>query len=293
MWQWSDKLKLGKSSPFVKRDLRVLSLTDAEFEADFFLDRPPSHKRPERWMGIVVERESGGLLALEDVAWPPPTVNDFANLLSHAMARPLTGAERQRPATVHLRDRPQWQELLPHLRELGVEIVFHDDLPWFDEAAVEWMRQTAGKNHPSVPEIKTRLRKPFPARKQTWFTDALALMEWTDAMSKRAYPSRKIPVPPYGPTTLVSIQLTSEELEMILTSTEITKTEKLRPRFEAMAVKGRAVEFDIDEWSRVLLTLCGKEARGISTPKDAIRTARRIANKLAEALNIDPPVLRP
>jgi len=38
MWEWSDNLKLGKASVFVKRELRVLPLTDAEFEADFFLD---------------------------------------------------------------------------------------------------------------------------------------------------------------------------------------------------------------------------------------------------------------
>ena len=38
MWEWNDKLKLGKSSSaFVKKDLRLLPLTDAEFEADFFL----------------------------------------------------------------------------------------------------------------------------------------------------------------------------------------------------------------------------------------------------------------
>ena len=45
MWEWCDELKLGKSSPFVKRELRELPLTDAEFEADFFLDRRLSTKR--------------------------------------------------------------------------------------------------------------------------------------------------------------------------------------------------------------------------------------------------------
>ncbi len=241
MWQWSDKLKLGKSSPFVKRDLRLLSLTDAEFEADFFLDRRSSQ---ERWMGIVVEREFGGLLAMEDAAWPPPTVNDLANVLSHAMSRPLIETDRQRPARIHLRDRPQWQELLPHLRQLEIEVVFADDLPWFDEAVVEWMQQTRGKDQPSVDEIKTLLRKPFPAREQTWFTDAMNLMEWADAVSKKAYPSRKNPVPPYDPTTLVSIRLTAKELETVLTKTEIAKTKTLRPKLEAIAVEGRDVELD-------------------------------------------------
>ena len=35
MRDWSDKFKLGKSA-FVKRDLRLLPLTEAEFDADFF-----------------------------------------------------------------------------------------------------------------------------------------------------------------------------------------------------------------------------------------------------------------
>jgi hypothetical protein len=173
------------------------------------------------------------------------------------MSRPLIETDRQRPAKIHLRDRPRWQELLPHLLQLGIEIVFHDELPRFDEAAVEWMQQTEGKSQPTVNEIKTLLRKPFTARKQTRFTEAMDLMEWTDAMSKRAYPSRNNPVPPYDSTTIVSLRLTAKELETVLTTTEIVKTKKLRPRLEAMAAEGRDVELDIPEWSRVLLHCVG------------------------------------
>jgi len=54
MWQWSEHLKLGKSSAFVKPDLRRLPLTEAEFEADFFLDPEFSTKRQERWMGRLI-----------------------------------------------------------------------------------------------------------------------------------------------------------------------------------------------------------------------------------------------
>ena len=113
MWQWSEHLKLGKSAAFVKRDLRRLPLTEAEFEADFFLDPEFSTKRRERWMGMVIEGESGDVLAMEDVRLPPPTVNGLASLLSQAMLRPLNAVDRQRPSTIYLRDRPQWQELLP------------------------------------------------------------------------------------------------------------------------------------------------------------------------------------
>ena len=148
MSEWSDKFKLGKSA-FIKRDLRLLPLTEAEFEADFFLDRESSSKRKEHWLGMVIEREFGAVLAMEDVQLPPPTVNDLATMLAHAMSRPLTGRDRQRPGMIHLRDRPQWQELLPHLRQLGIEVVLADDLPWFDEAIMEWMKQTKRRSVPS------------------------------------------------------------------------------------------------------------------------------------------------
>ena len=109
-------------------------------------------------------------------------------------------------------------------------------------------------------------------------------------MWKAAYPSRKVAVPLYDPTTVVPIQLTADELEAILTKTEIAKTKKLRPRLEAMAVEGRAVELDIHEWSRVLLALCGGRTKKTAGRKRLLGMATKIANHLAEALEIDPPV---
>ena len=290
MWEWSDNLKLGKASVFVKRELWVLPLTDAEFEADFFLDPVFSTKRQEHWKGMVIEREFNGLLAMEDVRFPPPTVNNLATLLAHAMRRPPDYEDRQRPGRIYLRDRPEWQELVPHLGQLGIEVAFSQDLPRFDEAVIGWMQQTKRKTLPPVDEIKATLRKPFPARKRSWFTDAMDLMEWTDAMCKGAYPSRKVPVPAYDPMTMVPMQLTADELEAILTTTTIAKTKKLRPRIEAMAAEGK-VELDISDWSRVLSALCGPRVKQVAVRKRLLRTARRIANDLAEALGMDAPPL--
>jgi len=292
MWEWSDKLKLGKSSAFVKKDLRSLPQTEVDFEADFFLDAASSSRRPERWVGMVLERTFSGVLAMEDVRFQPPTVNSLAILLAHAMLRPLDAEDRQRPRTIYLRDRPQWQELLPHLRQLGIEVVLSEDLPRFREAVMEWMQHTKAKRLPSADEIKTTLRKPFPERKPTGFTDALDLMEWTDAMSKEACPSREVAVPSYDPMTVVPIHLAADELEAILTETTIARTKKLRPRLEAMAAEGKAVELDIHDWSKVLLALCGTRAREKAVCKHSLGIARRIADHLAEALGIDAPSLR-
>ena len=168
MQYWSDKLKLGKGSGFVKRDLRLLPLTDAEFDADFWLDAASSTKRREVWTGMVVEREFGAVLAMRDVDWPPPTVNNLANLLANAMSRPLTGGDRQRPRRVHLRDRPQWPELFPHVQQLGIEVVLADELPWFDRAVVEILQHRASQQVPpkAVDEEKIRedLKRPFPEK---------------------------------------------------------------------------------------------------------------------------------
>ncbi|MBC8872237.1 MAG: hypothetical protein H8E44_22625 [Planctomycetes bacterium] len=290
MSDWIDKFKLGKSA-FIKRDLRLLPLTEAEaeFEADFFLDRESSSKDQERWMGMVIERESDGVQAMEDVRLPPPTVNDLATLLARAMTRPPDYGDRQRPSTVYLRDRPQWQELIPHLQQLGIGVVSGDDLPRFDEAVIDWMQQTKRKKLPPVDEIQATLRKPFPERKRTLFTDAMDLMEWTAAMSKGAYPSRKVPVPSYGPMTVVSMQLTADELESILTKTEIAKTKKLRPQLETMAAEGKTIDLDINDWSRVLLALCETGVKEMPVRKSQLGMAKRIAHHLAEALGIEAP----
>ena len=49
----------------------------------------------------------------------------------------------------------------------------------------------------------------------------------------------------------MTISLTAEELEAILTKTDIAKTKKLRPRLEAMAAEGKPVELGVHDWSDV------------------------------------------
>ncbi len=231
-------------------------------------------------------RESGLTVEQSLAGFPPPTVNYLASLLDHTMCRPPNYGDRQRPRIIYLRDRPQWQELLPHLRQLGIEIALSEDLPRFDEAVIEWMRET--KKPPSAEKIKAMLREPFPERKRTSFTNAVELMEWSDAIFKAAFPSRKNPDPPYDPETSVAISLTVEELDAILTKTEIATTKKFRPRLEAMAAENKPIDLDITEWSRIILALCGPRVDGEFTRKHLLVIARKIAGQLAQALGIDP-----
>jgi hypothetical protein len=202
MWEWSNQLKLGKSSSaFVKTKLRALPLTEVQFEADFFLDPGSSIKREEQWMGLVVDFEFGAILAMEVAHLSPPTVNDLANLLAHAMVRPLTEGTQQRPKTIHLRSRAQWQELLPHLRQLGISIAFDDNLSQFDDAVIDWIQRKKNRR-PSTEETRENLRKPFPEKAPICLIDAVSLMEWTDRMSKESYPSRKVKIPTYSGNNL-------------------------------------------------------------------------------------------
>ncbi len=87
----------------------------------------------------------------------------------------------------------------------------------------------------------------------------------------------------------MSIHLAADELEPILTRTDIANTKKLRPRLEAMAAEGKKTELNITDWSCVVLALCGAKGDKQWGHKQLLRLATKIANQLAEALGIDPP----
>jgi hypothetical protein len=290
IWPGNENPKLGKGAALVKRDLRWLPLTDSEFEADFWLDTVISSKRRERWIGAVFDKEFGGLLAMENVQFPPPTANGLATILFNAMSRPLNEGDRQRPHTIYLRDRPQWRELLPHLRELGIEVVVGEELPMFNEAVLEWaQREHPAVELPSKDKIIKNLNRPFPKRKRTWHDDVMDFMKWTDEMLKAAYPSRSVPVPSYDPMTVAPIQLTADELEAILTQTDIGRTKKIRPRLEAMAGTENTLDLSVHEWGTICLALCGTRAKEVRVQKYLFMIGGKIAEGLSEALDIDGP----
>ncbi len=137
------KLKLGKGSAFVKRDLRQLPQAKDLWEADFL---PLSPKGPSReWLGIVVSRKSKLTLATRYCEMTP-TVNDLASLLSNAMRRPVIETEdRQRPKRIFLRDNPRWADLMPHLEQLGIEVTTAEELPLCEKEAAELRKKDAHK----------------------------------------------------------------------------------------------------------------------------------------------------
>lgn len=141
-------LKLGKGVAFVKSQLRRLRQADDVWEADFLPIPCLEAERPNGWIGMVISHTDDYLLAQLAVEGPP-TVNDLANLLGHAMRRPMIEGSH-RPQAIHLRATPEWTEILPHLKEVGIEVVTQDELPKWDAAFEEFTQLTSDRCSPAT-----------------------------------------------------------------------------------------------------------------------------------------------
>ena len=135
-------LKLGKGSFFVKSQLRRLRQNDDIWEADFF-----PVPQQSLWIGLVISHTDDFVLAHQTIE-EPPTVNELARLLAEAMWRPLVEFSH-RPRTLYLRERLEWVELLPHLKQVGIQVVYQDKLPKWDEAFGDLYAQVEGNGQAS------------------------------------------------------------------------------------------------------------------------------------------------
>ena len=162
-----EKLKLGKGAAFVKGRLKRLPQGDETWEADFQALPKPIMQTETHYLGMVVTKEGGSLLADLPVHGRP-SVNDLATLLAHAMRRPLDGDAR-RPRLVRLRGHHQWRELFPVLEELGIEVSVERKLPAIEKAYRDYLRrlrdeQRAGMIRPTAEQAKVETMFPAIAR---------------------------------------------------------------------------------------------------------------------------------
>jgi catechol 2,3-dioxygenase-like lactoylglutathione lyase family enzyme len=84
------------------------------------------------------------------------------------MHRPLTGSAR-RPAHIHFRGNPRWEELFRHLNDLGVETSVHHELPKVEEAYEDFLRQMRKASPGPIIMLSPgvcRAEEPFPAVRQ-------------------------------------------------------------------------------------------------------------------------------
>jgi hypothetical protein len=115
-------------------------------------------------LGLVVALPKGVPLVYMPAEYTP-TVNDLADLLADAMRRPLTGSARK-PEHIHFRANPRWEELFPHLKELGIEDSLHDDLAELDEVYLDFCRQMRRAGSDRIIMLShrsTSVDKQFPA----------------------------------------------------------------------------------------------------------------------------------
>src|SRR5947209_658248 len=133
------KLALGKGAAFVKGRLKRLPQEDETWEADFRALPQPLSQNETHYLGLVVVKGEGAILAQEQVEHTPD-INDLATMLAHAMRRPLAGPGH-RPKRVRVRKNPRWLELFPHLQAMGVEAVVDSDLDTLRAAFHDLLRR--------------------------------------------------------------------------------------------------------------------------------------------------------
>jgi hypothetical protein len=158
------RLKLGKRAAFVKARLKRLPRQEETWEADFRALPRPAGQTETHYLGLALALPRGDPLAYLPVEYTP-TVNDLADLLAEAMRRPLTGPAR-RPAHLHLRANPRWDELFPHLQELGVAVTLRDDLAELEEVHLGFLREMRKASPGPVIMLSPRPADPgrqFPA----------------------------------------------------------------------------------------------------------------------------------
>lgn len=158
------KLKLGKGTAFVKTHIRRLKQGDDTWEADFRAMPKPQGQTETHYLGLVVALPGNNPLALIPVEYTPD-VNDLADLLAAALRRPMMD-EAHRPQRIAFRANPRWEELFPHLKELGIDVSIQSDLPAVEDVYLDFLRQMRRARptplvltKPGTPDVQ----KAFPA----------------------------------------------------------------------------------------------------------------------------------
>jgi hypothetical protein len=162
-----EKLKLGKGAAFVKSRIGRLPESGETWEADFEALPKPMTETETHYLGMVVAKKRGGLLA-DLYIHGKPSVNALATLLANTMRRPLDGNAR-RPRLVRLRGHRQWRELFPVLEGLGIGVSVERKLPGTQKAFREHLRQVrderrAGMVKPTDEQANIEAMFPSIAR---------------------------------------------------------------------------------------------------------------------------------
>ncbi|WP_373652943.1 MULTISPECIES: DUF6930 domain-containing protein [unclassified Schlesneria] len=107
--------------------IQSLGQVDQTWEIDVRALPESLSQSETQYLGLVVNKDDGSLLVQSQVEGRPK-VGDLSALLTVAMLRPLVGKGRC-PRRLHVRGHRQWQELIPPLEELGIQVSVRKELP--------------------------------------------------------------------------------------------------------------------------------------------------------------------
>ena len=107
MGRKSDKLTPGKSAAFDVSGLKHLRQGDDTWEADFRALPKPMMQTETHYLGLVVRKRGGSVLA-EVRAEYTPQADDLSALLTQAMRHPLTGEAHRSGAAPRPRAARSW-----------------------------------------------------------------------------------------------------------------------------------------------------------------------------------------
>ena len=249
-------------------------------------------------MGRLVLSQAHENVLAQCTVEEPPTVNDLADLLAEAMRRPLVNFSH-RPRCVYLRARPERAELLPHLKQIGIDVLSQEALPKWDRtfgdlyAQVEQARTVAGGKE------KTMARKKGPAASKN--PDQAAVLDATS-----------LPLPRES----LALNLSEGQRSSIFQYT--TLPDYLAQRLATKVPDGTAKQFTPDELDELLdhvemavfrakgnekqkiLRIVEKVSKLLGSDIDAAEFSKRRSSKKTNTVfqikitlqRIDPPIWR-
>ena len=157
-------LKLGVGAAFDTTRLKALPQENETWEADFEALPKPYTQRKRHYLGMVITKTDGSILAEMHVK-DSPSINDMATMLANAMLCPLT-KDAHRPSRIYVREQTPWVEVYPHLREIGIKVSIHREFPRIYDAFHARLLQLQemhfpGKVEPTAEQAK--VAEMFPA----------------------------------------------------------------------------------------------------------------------------------
>jgi tetratricopeptide (TPR) repeat protein len=143
----------GPTSP-VKERLQHLSQGFDVWQADFRLT-PHWIKiggEPVRPWVVLITSRSDDLLLAHEIIEEPPSTDLLWDVLAKAMREPVVG-EPHRPTELQVRPDERWDDLKPHLDEIGITVVPTEELDQLDAMFRDMARHIAGDAPPGLLEM--------------------------------------------------------------------------------------------------------------------------------------------